>query len=106
MTKKTINKKNQKKIALKRIQGLFELGYNKATNKDFKLADRYVYIARKISMKYLVPIPNEYKRCFCKHCYCYLLPDLNSRFRIKNGKIIIFCKNCKKFTRIPFKNKK
>lgn len=103
MTKKIINKKNQKQIALKRIQGLFELAYNKATNKDFELADRYVFIARKISMKYLVPIPNEYKRCFCKHCYCYLLPDVNSRFRIKNGKIIIFCKNCKRYTRIPFK---
>ncbi|MCJ7572279.1 MAG: ribonuclease P [Candidatus Thermoplasmatota archaeon] len=106
MTKKTINKKNQKQIALKRIQGLFELASNKATDDNFELADRYTHIARKISMKYLVPIPNEYKRCFCKHCYCYLLPDVNSRFRIKNGKIIIFCKNCKKYTRIPFKNKK
>ena len=103
MTKKTINKKNQKQMALKRIQGLFELAYNKATDKNFELADRYTHIARKISMKYLVPIPNEYKRCFCKHCYCYLLPDVNSSFRIKNGKIIIFCKNCKKYTRIPFK---
>jgi ribonuclease P protein subunit RPR2 len=106
MTKKTINKKNQKQMALKRIQGLFELAYNKATDENFELADRYTHIARKISMKYLVPIPNEYKRCFCKHCYCYLLPNVNSRFRIKNGKIIIFCKNCKKYTRIPFKNKK
>jgi len=103
MTKKTINKKNQKQMALKRIQGLFELAYNKATNENFELADRYTHIARKISMKYLVPIPNEYKRCFCKHCYCYLLPDVNSRFRIKNGKIIIFCKKCNKYTRIPFK---
>ncbi len=103
MTKKIINKKYQKRIALKRIQGLFELGYKKAIDNDFELADRYVYIARKISMKYLVPIPNEYKRCFCKYCYCYHLPDVNSRFRIKNGKIIIFCKNCMKITRIPFK---
>ena len=103
MTKKTIKKKYQKQIALKRIQGLFELAYNKATDKNFDLADRYTHIARKISMKYLVPIPNEYKRCFCKHCYCYLLPDVNSRFRIKKGKIIIYCKNCKKYTRIPFK---
>ena len=87
MPKKTINKKNQKILALKRIQKLFELAYIKATKKDFYIANRYVYIARKISMKYLVPIPNEYKRCFCKHCYCYLLPDLNSRFRIKIGAI-------------------
>ncbi len=106
MSKKLINKKYQKIIALKRIHRLFKLAYKKATNKKFELANRYTYIARKISMKYLIPIPNEYKRCFCKHCYNYLLPDKNSRFRIKNGKIIIFCKNCKKYSRIPFKNKK
>jgi ribonuclease P protein subunit RPR2 len=106
MTKKTINKKNQKQIALKRICRLFELAYRKATDENFELANRYVAIARKISMKHLVPIPNEYKRSFCKHCYSYLLPSMNSTVRIKNKKIIIFCKNCKKYTRIPFKNKK
>lgn len=103
MIKKTLNKKNQKQIALKRIKALFELAYNKATDENFELADRYINIARKISMKYLVPIPNKYKRSLCKHCYCYLLPYVNSRVRIKNGKIIIFCNNCEKYTRIPFK---
>ncbi len=106
MTKKAIDKKNQKQIAIKRIKVLFELAYKKAVNENFELADRYVYIARKISMKYLVSIPDEYKRCFCKHCYCYLLPDVNSRFRIKKSKIIIFCKKCNKYTRILFKYKK
>jgi len=101
--KRKINKKNQKQIAIKRIHRLFELAHSKATDENFKLADRYVHLACKISMKHLVPIPYEYKRCFCKHCYCYLLPDLNSRFRIKNGKIIIYCKNCKKYTRVPIK---
>ena len=105
MIKTKIKKNKQKQIALKRIEGLFELAYNKALNKNFKLADRYVCIARKISMKYLVSIPNKYKRCFCKHCYCYIFPNVNSRFRIKNGKIVIFCNNCEKFTRIPFKYK-
>ena len=74
-------------------------------NGNLLIADRYVCIARKISMKYLVSIPNKYKRCFCKHCYCYIFPNVNSRFRIKNGKIVIFCNNCEKFTRIPFKYK-
>lgn len=104
--KKVLNKKNQKQIALKRIHRLFELAYNKANDQNFELANRYVNLARKISMKYLVPIPNEYKRSFCKHCNSYLLPDINSRIRINNGKIVIFCKNCQKYMRIPFKNKK
>jgi ribonuclease P protein subunit RPR2 len=101
--KRKINKKNQKQIAIKRIHRLFELAYNKATNENFEMANRYVHLACKISMKHLVKIPYEYKRCFCKHCYCYLLPQINSRFRIRKGKIIIFCKNCKKYTRIPIK---
>ena len=103
MSNKRINKKNQKMMALKRIQVLFELAYIKASKKEFDIADRYVNIARRLSMRYLVPIPSKYKRFFCKHCYCYILPDVNSRFRIKNGKIIIFCKNCKRFNRIIFK---
>lgn len=106
MSRKITNKKNQKRIALKRIHKLFELAYIKATIKNFELANRYTHIARKISMKYLIPIPDGYKRSYCKYCYNYLLPDINSRIRIKNGKIIIYCKNCKKYSRIPFKSKK
>jgi len=101
--KRKINKKKQKQIARKRIHRLFELAYSRAKNENFEMANRYVHLACKISMKHLVKIPYEYKRCFCKHCYCYLLPDVNSRFRIKNGKLIIFCKNCKNYTRIPIK---
>ncbi len=97
------NKKIQKEIAKKRIKKLFELAYNKAMEHDFRLADRYVVLARKISMKYLVKIPVKYKRRFCKHCYSYILPDKTGRTRIRNGRIIIYCNNCKKYTRIPFK---
>jgi ribonuclease P protein subunit RPR2 len=104
MTKKNIkNKKQQKKIASNRIKKLFTMAEQCALNNKLVLADRYVEIARKISMRYLVPIPKEYKRCFCKHCYCYLLPDVNSRIRVHRGKLIIHCFNCKKYMRIPLK---
>ena len=103
---KNLNKKNIKKTAKKRIEKLFLLAEKKAFEKNFKLADRYVTLARKISMKYLVKIPYKYKKRFCKHCYSYLQPSVNSTVRIKRGKIIIFCKNCKKYTRIPFKPRK
>ena len=99
-------KRKFEKTAKKRIKKLFLMAEQKALESNFVLADRYVDIARKISMRYLVPIPAEFKRSFCKHCYSYLLPSVNSNVRINKGKIIIFCKNCQKYTRIPFKNKK
>jgi ribonuclease P protein subunit RPR2 len=97
------DKKIQKTIANKRINKLFSMAEQRALSGNFSLADRYVEIARKISMKNLVPIPKDLKRRFCKHCYSYLLPDSNCRFRIHRGKLVVHCYNCKKYTRIPLK---
>jgi ribonuclease P protein subunit RPR2 len=103
--RKKRDKAQQKEIAKKRITKLFSLAEKNSLAGKLDLSDRYVEIARKISMRYLVPIPKEYKRRFCKNCYSYLLPHVNSRYRIQNKKLIIYCKNCSKFTRIPLKNK-
>ena len=100
------DKKIQKTIAKKRVVKLFELAEQNALSGKLKLANRYVEIARKISMRYLVPIPKEHKIRFCKHCYSYLLPNINSRVRINDGKIVIYCNNCKKYTRIPLNDNK
>ncbi len=97
------DKKIQSQIALNRINRLFLLAENKALSGNFSIANRYVSIARKLSMKYLVPIPKEFKHRFCKHCYYFLLPYFNSRFRVHRGKLVIYCNNCKKYTRIPLK---
>ena len=97
------NKKKNKNIAVKRIKYLFELAEKKARFNQMDLADRYVEIARKLSMRYLVKIPKEFKRKYCKHCYSYLIAGKNSRVRVSRGKIVLYCKNCKKYTRIPLK---
>jgi ribonuclease P protein subunit RPR2 len=97
------NKKIQKSIARKRIINLFNLADEKALSGNLDLANRYTDIARRISMRNLVRIPDNLKRKFCKHCYVYLLPDANCRIRIHNKKVIIYCKGCNKFTRIPIK---
>ena len=102
--KNSVNKKLQKTIAKKRIDKLFEIAEENALSGKFVLANRYVELARKISMRYLVPITKEYKLRFCKHCYAYLLPNVNSRVRVNKSKIVIHCNNCKKFMRIPLKN--
>ncbi len=99
MGKPAISKKQQKEIAKERITTLFDKA-NKVFPENKALANRYVTLARKIAMKVRVRMPQELKRKFCKHCYKFLK---NSRTRIQNGKVIISCLECKKFTRIPLK---
>jgi ribonuclease P protein subunit RPR2 len=104
--KKSYSKKPKKQqdIAKKRISILFNEA-KKAFNKDPKLANRYVGLARKIAMKYKVRIPSQLKRKFCKHCYSYLVPSKNCRVRLQKSRIIYSCLNCKKFMRFPYLRK-
>ena len=102
--KRRISRTEQKRIASSRINTLFEIAEKKALSNELNLSDRYVELARKISMKNLTPIPKRYKRRFCKYCYHYLIPTKTCRFRISRGKVIVFCKNCRRYIRIPIKN--
>ncbi len=92
-------------IAKHRIRKLFSEA-DEIFPKNPKLADRYVELARKIGMKINLRLPKRLKRKFCKHCYYYLKPGVNSRVRIHKHRVIIYCLNCKKYTRIPIKPKK
>jgi ribonuclease P protein subunit RPR2 len=102
---KSRNKKINKKIAKTRIIRLFDLAEKFALNDRLRFSDRYVFLARKISMRYLVPIPIKYKRKYCKNCYSFLLPGKNCRIRIQGKKIVFYCHNCKKYMRFPIRNK-
>ena len=104
--KKRKDKEIQKTIAQNRIEKLFLLAEKNALSDRLDMADRYVEIARNISMRTLVPIPIRYKRTFCKHCYSYFLPHVTCRTRINRGKVIFYCFKCNKYTRFPLKNNK
>ncbi|MEK6937501.1 MAG: ribonuclease P [Nanoarchaeota archaeon] len=102
MSKPQFNKEQQQKIGLERIRKLFqEAEAMFPENKN--LANRYVEIARNISMKVKVRIPRELKRKFCKYCHAYLVSGVNSRTRTREGKVIISCLECKRFMRIPLR---
>lgn len=92
-------------IAKERIKELFKQA-EKIFDEEPKLADRYVQLARKISMKYKTRIPSELKKRFCKHCYCYLVPGKNCRVRTHEGKVVYYCLSCKKYMRFPYKKAK
>ena len=100
MARVAISKRKQKEIAKDRIKILFKQA--ELRFKDNKgLSNRYVTLARKLAMKVKIRMPQEYKRKFCKNCYKFLMPGKNSRIRTRDGKVIITCFECKKFTRIP-----
>ncbi len=97
MTKKKLSKKEA------RIKVLDY--FDKADNifkEDKELANKYIKKARRLAMKYKLRL-GKLKRKFCKHCYSYLMPGVNSRTRTKDGKVVIYCSECKNYTRIPYK---
>jgi len=94
-------KQEQRRIALDRINQLFAEAEG-AFKKHPERSNRYVELARKISMRIRVRIPRELKRRFCKHCNAYLVPGANCRVRTKKNMVVYFCLNCKKYMRIPF----
>ena len=91
------DKQKQKEIAKNRVEKLFEQAEK---TKSQKLANRYVELARKIAMKVNLRMPRKLKRKFCKHCYSYFR-DGNYRVRTRDSKLVYYCFECKKYTRIP-----
>ena len=91
----------QKEIVKERIKILFQQA-KETFKKNPKLSNRYVKLARELAMKYKVHIPPALKRRFCKHCYAYLMPSKNVRIRTRQGKVVYYCLNCKKYMRFPY----
>lgn len=89
----------QREIAAERVRTLFGEA-ERIFSTDKVLANRYVHLARKIAMKVKLRLPRELKRKYCKFCYSFLRPGVNSRSRIRKGKVIISCFECKKFMRV------
>jgi len=89
-----LSKGKKREIALSRIKELFSQA-DSIFKKDAKLANRYVQLARKISMRSKVVIPSNLKKRFCKNCYYFLVPGKNVRIRTKNKKVVYYCFNCK-----------
>lgn len=99
--KKRQKRKDQEKqriIATERIGILLETADRSALGGNLVRANRYVELARNVSMKTNVRIPRDLKRKFCKHCYSYLLPAKTSKNRInsKERRVEVECFNCTK----------
>jgi len=93
------DKKAAKKIAVERIERLFEL----AKSADSVGSKRYVKLAREIARKLQVKIPEKFRRGFCKNCNNVFIGGVYS-VRIKDGFRIIKCNNCGKVRRFKLAN--
>ena len=94
-----------KRIALQRIHKLFQLARDTIVE-DEKLAQRYVGIARKLSMATRTRMPLEYRRQICRECKRFILPGVNCRVRIQQRRethIVVTCGYCGTHIRYPVK---
>lgn len=98
------SKSEREKLVKKHIDSLFPLvKKNRFTNSA--IADRYIFLIRRIAMKTNHKLDSEIKRSYCKHCKELFIPGKNSRVRVHKKRVIYYCFNCKKYTRIPYSKK-
>lgn len=89
-----------RRIARERISILF-FQARQQFFRDSALSDRYVALARRISMKHRVRLDQPFRRQFCHHCGRFLVPGVNMRVRIRRGMVVFTCLSCQKQMRFP-----
>jgi ribonuclease P protein subunit RPR2 len=100
-------RRENRAIALERIRILFQRAQT-VIHSEPELAQRYVELARKLSMRYKVKIPVEFKRRICKHCKRFILPGYTCRIRIQQKRephVVMTCLICGEHMRIPLRKK-
>ncbi|MHA1310973.1 MAG: ribonuclease P protein component 4 [Candidatus Helarchaeota archaeon] len=96
------SRNNIRKLALDQIKSYFN-EIEKIKSDNLPLANRYLDICRRISMRCKVRIPRSYKINICNNCKKLLIPGITSRVRIRNNKkthitiTCLYCKNQKRF---------
>lgn len=89
-----------KEIADGRMAKLFAMSECAVKRNDVAKAKRYVALAERIGQK--TNTSAHRNRTICKKCGIPLIPGLNCRTRLNNGKIKITCSECGNTKRIPY----
>ena len=88
---KNTNVKKIKKIALERIEILFDEA-KKISKEDKQLSNKYVERLLLIARHYRVKLPRYIKNYICKKCKNVLIPGFNATVRVTHkGYIAIRC---------------
>lgn len=97
-----------REIALSRIERLLKLAIRMLDRRP-DLSQRYVEIARKISMRARTRMPEEKRMLICRHCKRFIFPGVSSRVRLQPRRephIVITCLYCGKHMRRPLRRRK
>ncbi len=105
--KHTPKPKWQQSIGRERIERLFSLADSEFSSNPER-SHRYVALARKIAMRYNIRLPPALRRRFCRNCYKYLRPSINSRVRTsaRQRAVIVTCLECGHVMRHPYRKEK
>ncbi|MEM2954669.1 MAG: hypothetical protein QW625_01800 [Candidatus Nanoarchaeia archaeon] len=95
-------------IAKERVSILFKEAEEAAKQNKLQRATRYVFLARKLAMKYNLKLNREQRRKFCHNCYAWLQPGKNVAVRInsKLHSVEYVCKKCGHINRYPYVKEK
>jgi len=88
-----------------RIQILFKAAQESYRDHPER-SNRYVKLARRLSMRYRTRLRPELKHRICKKCNSYLVYGSNARARLRRGWIAITCLQCGNVTRHPYTPRK
>ncbi len=92
----------ERRIARERIEILFGLAEEEAVRGNLPRATRYAQLARRIGMRYNVPLPSPHRRSICRSCGAYLDPGTSASVRVRHTRVIITCKGCGRILRFPY----
>ena len=97
----------QQAIGAERIERLFSLAEKEFPSHPER-SHRYVSLARKIAMRYNIRLPSGLKRLYCRKCYKYLKPSINSRVRTnpRQRAVTVTCLECGHVMRYPYRREK
>ena len=90
-----------RRIARERMEILFGLARVRRQRGQDELARGHCRLARRISMRYNVPLTREQRRHFCRGCGDILLPGRTSTVRVRRGRLNIRCHRCGSLMRFP-----
>lgn len=95
-------KGEERQIARRRIEHLFELAHRRTLAGDDKLADRAVGLARRIAMRYQTGLLRGERDRLCRSCHAYLAPGTSARVRAHGGMVRTTCLTCGHVQRRPY----